>query len=90
MSRARNGVCLRSCPLDTFGTPTQVTWSWRRQEGTCDPGQARFSAFLMLVPHDWNGTEVVFYSQVVLRRRGESSKDLGLGVSAYSAPKVVT
>jgi hypothetical protein len=36
-----------------------------------DPGQAGFSASLMLVPHDWNGTEDVFHSTVVLRSRGE-------------------
>jgi hypothetical protein len=48
-------------------------------EWTCDPGQAVFSSSLMLVPRDWNGTEVVFYSLVVLRSYGESSRDLGEG-----------
>ena len=45
-------------------------------EGICDPGQAGFSASLMLsqVPCDWIGTEVVFYSPVVLRSRGNSSR----------------
>jgi hypothetical protein len=67
----------------------QVTWCWRRLEGTCDPGQAGFSASLMLVLRDWNGTEVVFHSPVVLRSHGESSRDLGGGgLSADSAPKV--
>ena len=48
---------------------TQVTRCWRRPEGTCDPGQARFSASLMLsqVPCDWIETEVVFHSPEVLR-----------------------
>ena len=57
----------------------KVTRCWCRPEGTCDPGQARFSASLMLsqVPSDRNGKEVVFHSPVVLRFRGESSKDLG-------------
>ena len=52
----------------------QVTRYWHRLEGACDPGQAGFSASLMLsqVPHDWVGTEVV-----VLRSSGESSRDLG-------------
>jgi hypothetical protein len=70
-------------PQGTLGvsansTP-KVTQCWRPLEGTCDPGQARFSAFLMLsqVPHDWIGTEVVFHSPVVLRSHGESSRDLG-------------
>ena len=27
--------------------------------------------------HDWNGTEVLFHSLVVLRSHGESSRDLG-------------
>jgi hypothetical protein len=31
----------------------------------------------MLVPSDWNGTEDVSHSMVVLRARGESSPDLG-------------
>ena len=57
----------------------QVTQCWRRPEGTCDPGQAGFSASLMLsqVPHDWIGTEVVFHSPEVLRSSGESCGDLG-------------
>ena len=44
-----------------------------------DPGQAGFSASLMLslVQHDWIGTEVVFHSPEVLRSHGESSGDLG-------------
>jgi hypothetical protein len=55
----------------------QVTQFWRRLEGTCDPGQAGFSASLMLshVPRDWIGTEVVFHSLVVLRSRGVSSRE---------------
>jgi hypothetical protein len=67
----------------------QVTQCWHLLEGTCDPGQAGFSASLMLsqVPRDWNGTEVVFHSPVVLRFRGESSRDLRR-VSAHSLPKV--
>jgi hypothetical protein len=51
-----------------------------------------FSASLVLsqVPHDWNGTEVVFHSLLVLRSRGESSRDLGVGgVFADSVPKVL-
>ena len=41
-----------------------------------DPGQAGFSAFLVLsqVLRDWIGTEVVFHSAVVLRSSGESSR----------------
>jgi hypothetical protein len=73
-------LCLRSCPLGTLGvsansTP-KVTQCWCQLEGTCDPGQAGFPASLMLsqVPRDWNGTEVVFHSPVVLRSRGESSR----------------
>ena len=60
----------------------KVTLCWSLPEGTCDPGQAGFSASLMLsqVPCDWNGLEVVFHSPVVLRFRGESSRDLGGGV----------
>ena len=58
---------------------------WCRLEGTCDPGQAGFSASLMLsqVPHDWIGAEVVFHSLVVLRTSGESSRG-NLGVSLDS------
>jgi hypothetical protein len=55
---------------------TQVTQCWRRPEGTCDPGQAGFSASLMLVLCYWNGIEIVFHSPVVLRSHGESSRDL--------------
>ena len=68
-SRDLGGVC-RLC--------TQVTKCWRRLEGICDPGQAGFSASLMLshVQRDWIGTEVVFHSPVVLRLCGESSRDL--------------
>ena len=57
----------------------KVTRYWHQLEGTCDPGQAGFSASLMLsqFPLDWNGTEVVFHSPVVLRTSGESSRDLG-------------
>jgi hypothetical protein len=56
-----------------------VTWCWCRPEGTCDPGQAGFSASLMLsqVLQGWIGTKVVLCSQVVLRSHGESSRDLG-------------
>ena len=78
-------------PLGTLGvsansTP-KVTQCWRPLEGTCDPGQARFSAFLMLsqVPHDWIGTEVVFHSPEVLRSCGDP---LGtMGMSADFVPK---
>jgi hypothetical protein len=57
----------------------QVTQCCCWLEGTCDPGQATFSASLMLsqVPHDWIGTEVVFHSPEVLRFHGESSRDPG-------------
>jgi hypothetical protein len=71
------------CPLGTVGVSAnsmhKVTMYWHQEEGTCDPGQAGFSASLMLsqVPHDWIGTEVVFHSPVVLRTRGVSSRDLG-------------
>ena len=80
MTGAGNGVCLRSCPLGTLGgfhrLCAQVTWCCRQPEGICDPGQARFSASLMLsqVPRDWIGTEVMFHSPVVLRLCGESSR----------------
>ena len=86
MSGARNGVCLRNCPLETLGVSAdsepKVTQCQHQLEETCDPGQAGFSAALMLsqVPCYWNGTEVVFHSQVVLRSCGESSQDLG-GIS---------
>ena len=67
-SRDLGGVC-QLCTQLTLG----------RLEGTCASGQAGFPAFLMLsqVLHDWIGTEVVFHSPVVLRLRGESSRDLG-------------
>ena len=57
----------------------KVARYWRQVEGTCDPGQAGFSASLMLsqVLHDWIETEVVFHSPEVLRLCGESSRDLG-------------
>ena len=47
---------------------------------TCDPGQARLPASLMLsqVPSDWIGTEAVFHSPEVLGSHGESSRDLGV------------
>ena len=72
-------VCLRICPLGTLGFSTdcaQVTKCWCRPEGTCDPGQSGVPASLMLsqVPLNWIGTEVVFYSPVVLRSREESSR----------------
>ena len=79
-------------PLGNLGVSDdsmpKVTWCWCRPEGTCDPGQARFFASLMLsqVLHDWNGTEVVFHSPEVLRSCGESSRDLE--VSADSEFKV--
>ena len=65
MSGARNGVCLRDL-VGVHQLCTQVTQCWCRPEGTCDPGQAGFPAFLMLsqVPCDWIGTEVVFHSLV--------------------------
>jgi hypothetical protein len=55
---------------------TQVNQCWCWQEGTCDPGQAGFPAFLTLsqVPRNWIGTEIVFHSPVVLRSHGESSR----------------
>ena len=77
------GVCLRSCPLMTLGVSAysvaKLTGCWWGLEGTCDTGQARFPASLMLfqVPCNWNGTEVVFHLPVVLRSSGESSRDLG-------------
>jgi hypothetical protein len=83
ISESRKGVCLRSCPLGPLGVSSdsepKVTRCWCGPEGTCDPGQAGFSASLMLsqVPSNWNGTEVVFYSLVVLRSSGKSSRDLG-------------
>ena len=83
MSGARNRICLRSCPLGTLGVSAdsapKVTWCWSRPKGPCDPGQASFSASLMVsrVLHDWNRTEVVFHSPVFLRLCGESSRDLG-------------
>jgi hypothetical protein len=57
----------------------KVTRYWRQQEGTCDHGQAVFSASLMLsqFQHNWFGIEVVFHSPVVLRSCGESSRGLG-------------
>jgi hypothetical protein len=68
-SRDLGGIC---------GLCAQVILCWHRPEGTCDPSQAGFSASLMLsqVPCDWNGMEVVFLSQVVLRLPVESSRDL--------------
>ena len=51
MSGAQNGVCLRSCPLGTLGVSAdsvpKVTQCWCQLEGTCDPGQARFSVSLI-------------------------------------------
>jgi hypothetical protein len=67
---------------------TQVTQCWRQPEGTCDPGQAGFPASLMLVLHDWNGTEYVFHSLVVLRSRGESSRDLVGGCLLTPLPRL--
>jgi hypothetical protein len=57
----------------------KVTQCWRWLEGTYAPGQAGFSASLMLsqVPHNWIWTEVVFHSPEVLRSCGEPSRDLG-------------
>ncbi|EDL05514.1 mCG144558, partial [Mus musculus] len=54
----------------------QVTKCWHQLEGNCDPGQSGFPASLMLSQFlsDWIGTEVVFYSLVVLRSSGESSR----------------
>jgi hypothetical protein len=50
------------------------------------PCSGRFSASLLLsqVPHDWIGTHVVFHSPVMLRSRGESSRECG-GVCLFSA-----
>jgi hypothetical protein len=61
---------------DVLGLCAQVTPCWLLLEETCDPGQARFPVFLMLsqVLHYWIGTKVVFYSLVVLRSHGESSR----------------
>ena len=42
----------------------------------------------MLVLRDWNGTEDVFHSPVVLRSRGESSRELGGGVYPLCAQGV--
>jgi hypothetical protein len=69
----------------------QVTWCLRCPESTCDPGQAGVTASLMLskFQRDWNGIEVVFHSPVVLRSRGEFSRELGRGVFASSVPKVL-
>ena len=67
-------------PLGTLGvladSVPKVTWYWHQLKGTYDPGQAGFSASLMLSHflRYWNGTEVVFHSQVVLRSSGESSR----------------
>jgi hypothetical protein len=74
ISGAWKSLCLRSFPLGTLGESAdssliKVTRCWHQLEGTCDPGQVGFSASLMLsqVLCDWNGTEVVFHSPVVLR-----------------------
>ena len=70
-------------PIGILGVSTnsapKVTQFWHQQEGICDPGQAGFSASLMLsqVLRYWNGTEVVFHSPVVLRSPEESFRDLG-------------
>ena len=72
-------------PLGTLGVSVESVPKVPRcrigLEGTCDPGQARFSASLINAVsgpvHDWIGTEVVFHSPEVLRSRGESSADLG-------------
>ena len=63
--------------MSADSTP-KLTRYWHRPEGTCDPGQSRFSASLMLsqVLCDWNGTEVVFHSLVVISSRGKSSRDV--------------
>lgn len=69
-------------PQETSGVSTdsvpRVTLCWYQPEEICDLGLAGFSAFLMLsqVPCDWNGTEVLFHSQVVLSSHEESSQDL--------------
>ena len=82
MSGAQNGVLSQSLSSRDLGGVcqlcAQVTKSWHLLEGTCDPGQVRFPAFLMLsqVLLNWIGTEVVFHSWVVLRLHGESSRDL--------------
>jgi hypothetical protein len=80
MSGARKKeVCLRSCPLRTLGVSSDSSPRWSGAgAGTCDPGQAGFTASLMLsqVLPDWNGTEVVLHSSVVLSSRGESSRHL--------------
>ena len=61
----------------TADSVLKVIRCWHQPEGTCDPGQVRFSASLMLVPSDWNGIEVVFYTPLALRLCGESYGDLG-------------
>jgi hypothetical protein len=67
-----------SLGVSADSTP-KVTRCWCWPEGSCDSGQAWFSASLMLsqVPSDWNGTEVVFHSPVVLRSCADSFRDLG-------------
>ena len=61
------GVCRLSAQGDPVLVPTGRD---------LDPGQAGFSAYLVLsqVPRDWIETEVVFHSPVVLRLHGESSR----------------
>jgi hypothetical protein len=44
--------------MSTDSVP-KLTGYWHQLEGTCDSGQAGFSASLMLVPSDWNGAEYV-------------------------------
>ena len=68
---------LRTLGVSEDSVP-KVTQCWGQPEGTCDPGQAWFSASLMLsqVLHSWIGSEVVLHSPEVLRSRGESSRDL--------------
>ena len=79
MSETQKEICLRSCLLGTLGVSADcaspVTRCWHGLEGTCGPGQAGFSASLMLshVLRIWNGTEVVFHLPEVLRLHGEVS-----------------
>jgi hypothetical protein len=68
--RDRGGVCW----LQAYGDPVLVLtgrdlcpWS----------GQIFASLMLFQVPHDCIGTEVVFYSSVILRSRGGSTGDCG-------------
>ena len=70
-------------PLGTLGVSTdsvpKLTHCLHQLERICDPGEAVFSASLILsmVPRNWIGTEVEFHSPEVLRLHGDSPRDLG-------------